>query len=34
MPEPKAHVRLDGEVRKSGDGLEFVAKSLETVPTS
>ncbi len=33
MPEPKAQVRLDGEVRKSGRGFEFVARSLETVPT-
>ncbi len=32
MPEPKAHVRLDGEIRKSDRGLEFVANSLETVP--
>jgi len=32
MPEPKAHVRLDGEVQKSDRGLEFVANSLETVP--
>lgn len=33
MPEPETHVLLEGEVRKSSDGLEFVASSLEGVPT-
>lgn len=32
MPEPKTQVRLEGEIRKSGDGMEFVAKILEKVP--
>ncbi|MBI5017868.1 MAG: hypothetical protein HZB55_20545 [Deltaproteobacteria bacterium] len=32
MPDVKSLVRLDGEIRKSGEKLEFVAKSLEKVP--
>jgi hypothetical protein len=31
MPEVKSLVRLEGEIQKSGQRLEFVAKSLEKV---
>jgi len=31
MPEPKTQVRLEGEIRKSGEGMEFVANALEKV---
>jgi hypothetical protein len=31
MPEPKALVRIEGEVRKGAAGLEFLARSLEKV---
>jgi hypothetical protein len=32
MPEVKSLVRLEGVIRKNGEKLEFVAKSLEKVP--
>lgn len=31
MPEPKALVRMEGEVQKGPAGFEFVARSVETV---
>lgn len=31
MPEPKTHVRLEGEIQKLGVRMEFAAKSLEKV---
>jgi len=33
MPEAKSIVRLEGEIQKTGEKLEFVARSLEMVST-
>lgn len=32
MPEAKSLIRLEGEIRMTGEKLEFVARSLEKVP--
>lgn len=34
MPESKNTVRIEGEVKKAGGGLEFVARSVEKVQTA
>lgn len=33
MPEPKSLVRIEGEIRKEGGKMEFLAKTLEKVPS-